>query len=141
MSENTVPVTGGDLYQLFRVALKDLPVVENIYNSTTRIHADTLATEGEDTFGRAFPAWQVMQQQQHDILYRTARSMAASKWALLAAIVEYAYVDGDNANALTDVGQELNDNLSDPNIHDPSTVVEVEGEPMASETDDDEKDG
>lgn len=133
---NTETVTGGDLHSLWKTTHYALPVVENVYIEATRIHNERLAGGDRATFGPVYPAWQALQEDLHQILFRSGNAVNVSRIALDTAIAEYAYVDGESAENLTDAGRQLEEYRTDENITDPGLVVKPEGELVEPSEDD-----
>lgn len=116
-----VPVTGGDLYALWQAAHMGLPDVQEVYDNAMEKHKNEVAGGDEETFGPCFTAWVDLQAHCQYLISRTQGSLEGARKALDIAIEQYAYVDGDNANALTAAGQELQTYLDEP-IYDPDLV-------------------
>ena len=125
---NDSDITGGNLHDLWKVAHMALPKAENAYNALTRKHADKLADGDTATFGRAFPAWQLLQQINQLILLRTAQSITGARLAINVAVAEFSLVDGDASKGVTAAGKKLHDLINDPNETDPDLVVEPKGD-------------
>ena len=130
------PVTGGDLHYLWLTAHSALPAAENVYNEITEVHAGELADGDTQTYGRAFPAWQGLQQAVHSVMYQTGLALRASRLAIDAAITEYTHVDGDNGKDLNDLGRSLEEYVVDPSSTPPDLKTDIEGELHEPESDD-----
>lgn len=115
MSDNR-PVTGGDLYKLWRVADIALPTVRTAYvEQLKEIHPMTSADEQK--FGRCHSWWAWVATDLELALFNTEGALAAGEGALNTAIRAYQYADGANAGELTKAGQKLDEIFNDPNRH------------------------
>lgn len=117
---------GGDLQKLWEVANCDLAAVSQVYTEVTKILQDMLDLNGDDTYGRAYPAWRAMEYEIHDALFHTGSSLNSVCNILNQAVAQYQYVDGDTGGELTEVGKLLEANLKNDSLFDPKTQVPLE---------------
>ncbi|MFD0559990.1 hypothetical protein FB566_3971 [Stackebrandtia endophytica] len=100
-------VTGGELNTLWRVANIQLPSVENAYTEPiTEIHKVN-GDPNDQKYGRCHPWWSTVACLLERAMFSTSGSLYATQVALNRAIDAYTRVDGNNAKALTKVGEDL----------------------------------
>lgn len=101
----TKPITGGDLYFLWKVGHQHLPKVGKIYENAVSVHKGKLSEGDEATFGTVYPAWLALLSATGFLMQRTVFSLETTTTALDKTIDQYRYVDGENAKGLTDAGK------------------------------------
>lgn len=103
----STPVTGGELFKLWEVGHKYMAQAEAFYEGFVKSHNDTISGGDEATFGPCIAAWKGLQEEVAFLMVRTEMSLEMTRLALDQAVINYQYVDGDNAKALTTAGEEL----------------------------------
>ncbi|ADD43844.1 hypothetical protein [Stackebrandtia nassauensis] len=117
MNDITRKVTGGDLYSLWRVANITLPIVERVYTKQANATHE-IDVPDDQKFGRCHPWWATICSELESALFGTSVTFRIAAQGINKAVDEYRYVDGDNAKGLNAVGEELNEILDNPNLHD-----------------------
>lgn len=112
--------TGGEMYEMWRIANKLFPTASDAYYEECKTLHEVTGNRDEEELGRAIPRWSTLAQELENAMYYSALSLGSASSALNQAITEYAYVDGQTANkiseateGLTDAGKELKDDIGD----------------------------
>ncbi|MGH8877618.1 MAG: hypothetical protein ACRD0P_09790, partial [Stackebrandtia sp.] len=107
MSNDTI---AGDLNDL-RLAAEGLGTVANDYWSMAYQMTNRVSSN-EEKYGRAHEWWSYVADQLCIALRTSYSRLCDGQTALSGAIDAYAYVDGDNAKELTDIGKKYKEYVS-----------------------------
>lgn len=126
-------VVGGDLNDL-RIAALNLGKMSEVYTNQAFVLG---VFQGADTktYGRPHEWWSYVQEQLTIALRYSYDRLNDGQTALLAAIDAYAYVDGDNAGELTEIGREYQEFISNPDsvdgrrFYEPAELHTIVAEP------------
>jgi hypothetical protein len=100
-------VTGGELNTLWRVANIHFPTIQNAYNDPlTEIHKVN-GSPDDAKFGRCHPWWTTVACLLERAMFDTVGSLYTTQVALNRAIDAFAHEDGNTANALTKIGEDM----------------------------------
>lgn len=105
-------VVAGDLNDL-RIAAKNLGKMAEVY-TTMAFQVGVYQDAEPDLYGRPHEWWAYVELQLATAMRFTFDRLYDGQNALLAAIDAYAYVDGDNAGELTEIGKEYKEFIADP---------------------------
>lgn len=97
-----------------RLAALNLGKMSEVY-STQALKLGNMPGTSTERYGRPHEWWDYVKEQLTSALRTTYDRLDAGQEALLKAIDAYAYVDGDNAGELTEVGAGYKKLLADPN--------------------------
>lgn len=120
----TNKVTGGDLEDLWRVANRHLPTVENAYNKQINNMQDANPGADSKKYGPCHPAWSAMAEIYQNFLWHTSMSLSSVSILMNQAINEYKHVDGSNGKELTDIGKELEYIIKDTDPVEPTEITD-----------------
>lgn len=108
-------VTGGDLNALWRVANVHFPQILNAYNEPiTDVHTVN-GSPDDGKFGRCHPWWTAVACQLEESMFFTVGSLYTTQIAINRAIDAYTRVDGNNALALNQIGEEMTNIIDSEN--------------------------
>lgn len=118
---NDTKITGGDLYDLWRVANINMPHVQAVYaDACNVIHEVNVANE--EKFGRAHPGWAALGQIYEQCLFLTEGSLFSVAHYIDKAVKEFKEVDAEAA-------RDLEAMFKDPNEHDPDDELTGDEKP------------
>lgn len=122
---NDTGITGGDLYDLWRVANINMPQVQAVYaDACNVIHKVNMPDE--EKLGRAHPAWAALGQIYEQCLWLTEGSLYSVASRIDQAVEEFKEVDENAA-------RELDATFDDPDKHDPDEELTDDEKPAGTE--------